>query len=85
MSYICNGCDKAIRPTDTTNTVPNRVVIETRRVKYPPRTYYRGGVSFNDPGGVGTEIVREHNLCPKCSGVAVPKTAPETMAPEVVA
>lgn len=46
---------------------PVRRVVETRAKNYPFRKYaHRDG--NDDPGGQGTEIVREEVLCSDCAG-----------------
>lgn len=60
MSFICDRCK--VRQPHGANRI--RVVIETRQKTYQAR--YREGVLI-DPGGSGTEIVREENLCTGCA------------------
>lgn len=44
---------------------PVRAVVETREATYPYRAEANRGV--DDPGGKGTEIVREENRCEACA------------------
>jgi hypothetical protein len=60
------------------STPCNRIVVETRRVDYPsrPRAHFAPGSEggkgkwIDDPGGRGTEIVREVNACAACASRA---------------
>lgn len=61
------GCGRVPQPGEK----PVRVVVETRAKEYParygePRGYNRE-VPVLDPGGVGWEIAKEINLCPRCA------------------
>ena len=60
MSFICDRCH--VRQPH--GAKPTRVVVETRPKDYVAR--YRDDVLI-DVGGAGTEVVREENLCTKCS------------------
>ena len=69
--YRCEVCDRVVPP----NTPCNRIIIETRSVEYPtrPKVHWvppdEGGKGkwVDDPGGHGTEIVRELRACPQCA------------------
>ena len=68
--YRCEVCDRVVPP----NTPSNRIILETRAVEYPVRDKVHwhppkdGGKGkwVDDPGGRGTEIVREARACPDC-------------------
>ena len=70
MSFMCGVCNKA----QPNNATPRRVVTETRRKTYPAREYRKGKVKdgegyrgkVRDPGGQGTEIVKEVVTCDEC-------------------
>jgi hypothetical protein len=59
MSYKCETCGA------TCDHGILRRVVETRPAVYPPREYWNGKRDVRDPGGFGTEIVRELQLCRK--------------------
>ena len=59
--FVCAVCANSADP----RVKPVRVVVEARNVTYPERPL------ANDPGGHGTEIVREVNVCPACVGEVV--------------
>lgn len=79
MSFRCDQCHTAVLPTTRMEhgfatyvpAIPHRVVVETRKKVYSERTYEVGNRTIHDPGGVGTEIVREHNLCADCAPSSV--------------
>jgi hypothetical protein len=50
--FKCDGCQRS-------DHRPNRVVVERRSVVYPDRP--------DRPGGHGSQIAREMNLCSACS------------------
>ncbi len=54
--------EKRIRPPQ-----PVRLVVASRDKVYRSRVYTKGEVSVIDPGGVGSEIVREVNACKTCA------------------
>jgi hypothetical protein len=67
--YRCDKCHNLVPP----NTPARRATVETRPTTYP---YRREANRFtrkhkielrDDPGGIGTEIVHEHTLCPTCA------------------
>lgn len=66
--YKCQICGKSAPP----RTPILRLVTLTRPREYPPRPKVNAYVKdkrvirTNDPGGVGTEIVREIAICPEC-------------------
>jgi hypothetical protein len=66
--YRCQICGEVVPP----NTPALRKVVETRRREYPFRpkanqlTKDGRKQHTDDPGGVGTEIVREILVCPSC-------------------
>ena len=70
--YRCEFCKEIVPPL----TPSHRVVVETREVRYPFRPDANVSVikgkkeKRNDPGGSGTEIVREAIVCPRCAGKA---------------
>lgn len=67
MSFNCEECgEHGFKPT--------RVVVETAPIVYPEREYKsnrreidRNKKWIKDPGGVGTQIVREKNMCGLCA------------------
>ena len=69
--YRCDVCDRVV----PANTPSNRITVETRAVEYPrrasvhwiPPTDGGKGKWIDDPGGRGTEIVRELRACPACA------------------
>ena len=61
MSYRCQKCNMA------QDGSPTKIVTETRYKSYSPREYVHNRVKVQDPGGEGTEIVKELNLCPSCT------------------
>jgi len=72
--YRCEVCDRVTE----SGTPSNRIVIETRPTEYPhrekvhwhPPTDRGQGKWVDDPGGVGTEVVREIRMCPECAAKA---------------
>jgi len=82
--YRCHVCDVVV----PANTPSHRKVVETRRRRYPFREkahhFMKDGRSktTDDPGGVGSEIVREVLVCPSC--FEEPSTA-EDCGPPVLA
>lgn len=70
--FICDRCKQASQPGEPMV----RVVVETRAREYPYREEYRRGRGAEfarkwiDPGGVGTEIVREERCHATCAGAA---------------
>lgn len=71
--YRCQSCSRVPAP----GTPLHRVAVATRVRKYPFRraanvvTRLVNGkpkeVEVDDPGGIGTEIRAEVNLCPDCA------------------
>jgi rubredoxin len=67
--FICEICKSIVPPS----TPATRFVVETRNTIYPPRKethiFRRNGrlVKQDDPGGRGTEIVKEMIVCPECA------------------
>ena len=63
--FRCPRCDVVAEPT----VRPARVVVEARVKTYPERRYRLRGDRKDriDPGGVGTETVREVSLCAGCA------------------
>ena len=69
--YRCEVCDYVV----PASTPCNRIVVETRAAEYPlrPKVHWvpptdRGkGKYEDDPGGYGTEIVRELRACASCA------------------
>lgn len=69
MSFVCGVCQKP----QPNKAKPHRVVTETRRKTYPARSYKVGKAKgaemrtrVDDPGGQGTEIVKEVDVCDGC-------------------
>lgn len=62
MSYQCQKC-KATAPKGTPSV---RVVVERRMHEHPFRKEVNRDGS-NDPGGKGSQIVREMVVCPDCA------------------
>lgn len=61
MSYKCESCQQ-VMPRGT----PARcVVAETREHEHPRRAKANRDGS-DDPGGKGTQIVKERIVCPRC-------------------
>lgn len=63
--FRCTSCARSIGPS-----IPRVTrVVEVRERAYPERRYRRRGDRKDrvDPGGVGTEIVREVPVCPRCA------------------
>lgn len=58
--FVCDKCHKVTRSGEHMT----RVVVATRPVSYPPR---KVSDSEFDPGGIGTEIVREEARCASCA------------------
>lgn len=72
--YRCEACGKVVPP----GTTARRRVVETRERTYPSRQNANGRSrpqrpgarrprSKGDPGGTGTEIVREQLVCADCA------------------
>ena len=67
--FRCQQCQSCVGP----NVKSVRVVVQARAVSYPARPEVnrvkrRGRVKWlDDPGGRGTEAVRELTLCPRCA------------------
>ena len=76
--YKCSQCKEIVGP----KTKCCKVIVQTRskeyffRSKVYPGYFHRGGKLVksskwkdrrDDPGGVGQEILKEINLCPKCA------------------
>jgi hypothetical protein len=67
--FICEICKSIVAPS----TPATRLVVETRNTTYPFRKdahiFRRDGklVKQDDPGGSGTEIVKEVIVCPECA------------------
>ncbi|NOY92909.1 MAG: hypothetical protein GXP55_17125 [Deltaproteobacteria bacterium] len=67
--YRCHFC----KTVSQSNTLANRVVIETRATEYPSRPKAqrrrigRKIKNFDDPGGAGYEIAREVLACRTCA------------------
>jgi len=69
--YRCDVCDSIVPP----NTSSITIVVETRPREYPQRSKAHwippanGGKGkwIDDPGGAGTEIVRELRVCAPCA------------------
>lgn len=67
--YRCDRCHTVVPP----RTPARRLVVETRIVEHP----YRMGAGerlvdgkrkkYDDPGGTGSQIVREQVVCPACA------------------
>jgi hypothetical protein len=76
--YRCHLCKVCVPP----RTPATRIPLELRERHYPPRPdahqVRRNGklVAVDDPGGVGTEIVREVIVCPSCATQHRPETVP---------
>lgn len=75
--YRCDVCDSLAAP----GTPLHRLTTLTRPVEYPlrPKVHWHppkaGGAGkwVDDPGGRGTEIVRELRVCPRCQTAAEPR------------
>lgn len=63
MSFVCGICHQP----QPAHSKPKRVVTKTRARNYPARVYFIGGNKVEDPGGQGTEIVREVETCGACA------------------
>ena len=64
MSFKCALCSVFQPP----KTSPVMVILEAREVTYPERRKKTNiGTKVIDPGGNGTEIVREVMVCDKCA------------------
>jgi hypothetical protein len=69
--FRCDVCGSVTPP----RTPCSRVVIETRPIEYPKREKIHWqppkaggkGTWIDDPGGVGSAIVRELRACPACA------------------
>jgi len=78
--YRCDVCDRVV----PANTPCTRIVVETRAVEYPeredahwtPPSAGGKGKWIDDPGGSGTEIVRELRVCPDCAAARAMKEHP---------
>lgn len=69
--FICEKCGKRSAP----NEKSFQLVVETRKARYPIRDYQvhekgAGKVWRTDPGGIGTEIAKEQQVCSACFGRA---------------
>jgi len=72
--YRCDVCDCVV----PANTACNKIVVETRVFQHPERAdvYWHppkaGGKGewVDDPGGPGSQIVREVRACPACAANA---------------
>jgi hypothetical protein len=64
--FNCDICKKAVGP----RKLPTKVVTKTREATYPARDYAHPHAlteeAAHDPGGRGTEIVEEKNVCQDC-------------------
>lgn len=63
--FNCERCGKTSQPGQPSY----RKVVETREKTYPYRSHANRGGPFDirdDPGGTGTEIVREITICEEC-------------------
>jgi hypothetical protein len=82
--YRCEVCDRVV----PANTPCNLIVLETRVVEYPKRedAHWQppdaGGKGkwIDDPGGRGTQIVRELRACPTCAAANAAKEHPPPMS-----
>jgi hypothetical protein len=75
--YRCEVCDRVVE----SGVACTRIVVETRPVEYPlrERVHYRPPKDGKkarwdpDPGGRGTETVRELAACPECAAASAKK------------
>ena len=56
MSFKCENCNKTSKPGEKAT----RIVVTTREVIHPARP------DAEDPGGKGTQIVKEKMICIRC-------------------
>ena len=66
MSFKCDsiyGCG-TVQPQ---GTQPTRKILKTRKRIYEARAYRHNKRNLEDPGGEGTEIVKEVVFCQACS------------------
>jgi hypothetical protein len=61
--FRCEKCNRITVPGEKAT----RLVTVERDVEYPSRNYKIGEVKFYDPGGYGTEIVKEILICEECA------------------
>lgn len=61
--FVCQKCGNVVGR----GVSPVRKVVETRTVEHPKREYMHKGQKVLDPGGTGTQIVREEIQCPECA------------------
>lgn len=72
MSFNCYFCHRHMPPAKVDPRLgvklrsPHQVVTQTRTKTYPERVYTMKGKKIVDPGGSGSEIVRQVNSCDKC-------------------
>lgn len=62
MSFVCDTCKKA-QPNKST---PHKVVVATRAKVYQGRRVMKDEFFVEEPGGTGTEIVKEISICDGC-------------------
>ena len=71
MSFICQICKKS----QENGTKAIQIVLKTKDHEHPLREGVYSAldpetgeiVKTNDPGGFGTQIVKEMRICPKCN------------------
>ena len=61
--FICRKCGTLIGP----KVSMNKVVVKTEAKDHPARKYLHKGLEVTDPGGTGTQIVKEEGCCKECA------------------
>jgi len=61
--FICQKCGKVVGP----GVSPNIITLQTRSHAHPRREYVHKKNNVLDPGGQGTQIVKEGKYCNGCA------------------
>ena len=61
--FICKRCGTLVGP----KVSMNKVVVKTVVCDHPKREYLHKGLEVVDPGGMGTQIVKEEACCKECA------------------
>ena len=61
--FICKKCGTLVGP----KVLMNKVVTKTMVKDHPVREYLHKGMEVKDPGGQGTQIVKEEGCCKECA------------------
>jgi len=77
--FICDECERPSQPCET--MVKRTIIVKT--VYHPEHTYKdKHKRTIHDPGGQGTQIVKEGKLCQSCAyGGSVDKLKAKFNAP----